>query len=53
VRPVLVVEVLERPQRMQEVTLIPDERAVQQLVSARLRPAFHHQVVLPGGRSRT
>jgi hypothetical protein len=28
--PVLIVKVLELPQRLQEVALIPDERAVQQ-----------------------
>jgi hypothetical protein len=39
VGPVLVVEVLELPQRMQQVTLIPDERAVQQFVAARLHPS--------------
>src|SRR5690242_17726063 len=44
VRPVLVVEVLELPQRMQEVMLIPDERAVQQLVTACLHPSFHDRI---------
>jgi hypothetical protein len=41
---VLVVEVLELPQRMQQVMLIPDERAVQQLVTARLYPSFHDRI---------
>ena len=39
--PVPIVEVLELPQRLQEVALIPDERAVQQLVPACLHPASH------------
>ena len=42
--PVLSVEVLELPQRMQEVMLIPDERAVQQLVTACLHPSFHDRI---------
>jgi len=42
--PVLIVEVLELPQRLHEVALIPDERAVQQLVSACLHPAFHDRI---------
>ena len=42
--PVLVVEVLELPQRVEEVSLIPDERAVQQLVTAGLHPAFHDRI---------
>src|SRR5690348_14911741 len=44
VGPVLVVEVLELPQRMQEGMLIPDERAVQQLVTACLHPSFHDRI---------
>jgi hypothetical protein len=44
VGPVLVVEVLELPQRVEEVALVPDERAVQQLVPACLHPAFHDRV---------
>jgi hypothetical protein len=40
----LVVEVLELPERVQEVALIPDERAVQQFVPAGLHPAFHDRV---------
>ena len=44
VGPVLVVEVLELPQRMQEMTLVPDERAVQELVAAGLYPSFHDRV---------
>jgi hypothetical protein len=39
VGPVLVVEVLEVPQRMQEVALVPDEGAVQELVAAGLHPS--------------
>ena len=42
--PVLVVEVLEFPQRMQEVALVPDERAIQQFVPAGLHPAFHDRI---------
>jgi hypothetical protein len=42
----LVVEVLELPERVQEVALIPDERAVQQFVPAGLHPAFHDQFIL-------
>ena len=42
--PVLIVEVLELPQRLKKVALIPDERAVQQFVSACLHPAFHDRV---------
>jgi hypothetical protein len=41
---VLVVEVLELPQRVQEVALVPDERAIQQLVPACLYPAFHDRI---------
>ena len=42
--PVLIVEVLELPQRLHAVALIPDERAVQQLVPACLHPAFHDRI---------
>ena len=40
VGPVLVVEVLELPQRMQEVALVPDEGAVQELVGDRSAPSI-------------
>ena len=42
--PVLVVEVLELPEGVQEVALVPGERAVQELVPAGLHPAFHDRV---------
>ena len=42
--PVLIVEVLELPERMQKVALIPDERAVQKLVPTSLDPAFHDRI---------
>jgi len=45
VRPVLVVEVLELPERVKEVALVPDERAVQEFVPARLHSAFHDGVI--------
>jgi hypothetical protein len=45
VGPVLVVEVLELPEGMQEVALVPDERAVRELVPAGLHPAFREGVV--------
>src|SRR5689334_9181245 len=38
VGPVLVVEVLELPKRVQEVALVPDEGAVQHFVAAGLHP---------------
>jgi hypothetical protein len=41
---VLVVEVLELSKRVQEVALVPDERAVQELVPAGLYPAFRDRV---------
>jgi len=44
VGPVLVIEVLEFPERVQEVALVPDKRAVQELVSAPLHPAFHDRI---------
>lgn len=44
VGPVLVAGVPGLPQRMQEVMLIPDERAVQQFASAGLDPAFHDRI---------
>jgi hypothetical protein len=44
VKTLLVIEVLELPERVQEVALVPDERAVQELVSARLHPAFHDRI---------
>jgi hypothetical protein len=44
VGPMLVVEMLELPQRMHEVTLIPDERAVQELVATGLHPAIHDRI---------
>jgi hypothetical protein len=44
VGPVLIVEVLELPERAQEVALVPDERAVQELVPACLHPAFHDRI---------
>ena len=40
VQPVLVVGVLELPKRVPEVALVPDERAVQEVMPARLQPAF-------------
>ena len=42
--PVLIVEVLELPERVQEVALVPDEREVQELVPACLHPAFHDRI---------
>ena len=36
---VLVVEVLELPERVQELALVPDERAVQELAVAGLAPS--------------
>jgi hypothetical protein len=44
VGPVLVIEVLELPERVQEVALVPDERPVQQLTPAAADPAFHDRV---------
>ena len=41
VQPVLVVEVLELPKRLQEVALVPDERAVQELMPALWVPIIH------------
>ena len=40
----LVVEILELPERVHKVALVPDERAIQQLVPARLHPAFHDRI---------
>ena len=40
----LVVEMLELPERVQEVALVPHERAVQELVPAGLHPAFHDRI---------
>jgi hypothetical protein len=44
VGPVLVIEMLKLPERAQKVALVPDERAVQELVAARLYPAFHDRI---------
>jgi hypothetical protein len=44
VESVLVIEILELPKQVQQVTLVPEERAVQELVSARLYPAFHDRI---------
>jgi hypothetical protein len=44
VRPVSLVEPLEFAQGVEEVSLVPDQRAVQQLVPAGLYPAFHDRV---------
>jgi len=44
VGPLLVAGVLEPPDGVQEVALVPDERAVQELVPAGLHPAFHDRV---------
>ena len=41
VRPVPVVELLELPQGVHEVGLVPDQRAVQELAPAGLHPPFH------------
>jgi hypothetical protein len=43
-RSVRVVEVLELPQGVQEVGLVPDQRAVQKLAPAGLHPPFHDRV---------
>jgi hypothetical protein len=43
-RPVLVVERLELAQGMQEMALVPDQRAVQQLSPAGLHPPLHDRV---------
>src|ERR1700683_817845 len=43
-RPVPVVKLLELPQGMQEVGLVPDQRAVQELAAAGLHPALHDRV---------
>jgi hypothetical protein len=40
----MVVEVPVLPERAQKVVLVPAERAIQQLVSARLHSAFHDRV---------
>ncbi len=40
-RPVPVVELLELPQGVQKVGLVPDQRAVQELAPAGLHPPFH------------
>jgi hypothetical protein len=51
VGPVLVIEVLELPQRVQEAALIPDERAVQEFAPRILRPDFYRvSAYLPGVR---
>src|SRR2546421_12901210 len=42
--PVLVVEALELPQGVQQMPLVPDQRAVQQLPPAGLHPPFHDRV---------
>jgi hypothetical protein len=44
VGPVVVVEVLELPEGVQEVALVPEERAVQEFVPAGLHPAFHDRI---------
>jgi hypothetical protein len=41
-RPVLVVELPELPRRVQEVGLVPDQRAVQELASAGLHPPLNN-----------
>ena len=42
--PVVIVDVLEFPQRVQEVALVPDERAVQELVLEGLHLAFYDRI---------
>ena len=42
--PVLVIAVLELPERVQKMALVPDERAVQEFTAAGLHPAFHDGV---------
>jgi hypothetical protein len=44
VGPVLVVEVLELAQGVKQVTLVPDQRPVEQFSAAGLHPAFHDRV---------
>jgi len=46
VRPVPVIELLELPQGMQEVGLVPDQGAVQQFAAAGLRPPFMIEFIL-------
>ena len=44
VGPMSVVELLELPECMEQVVLVPDQAPVQELVSAGLHPPFHDRV---------
>jgi len=44
VRPVRVIELLELPQRVEQVRLVPDQGAVEQFAAACLHPPFHDRI---------